>query len=340
MTMTERKLVSIRKITDIKPIEGADKIQHYQIDGGWWVVSGINNFKIGDFCLYHEIDSFLPVDRPYYSWLEPKAIEWNGRRGARIKTIRLKGALSQGLALPIKDFTDLNIISETPLDEQLNVVKWEVIEKTQSTIKGNFPNDIPKTDQERIQNIFNKIDRSVTYEITKKMDGSSMTVFFENGKTNICSRNFLLSETDDSHFTKAIKLLGIDKTLEEYGNETYVFQGELIGPGVNGNRHKLSEYEFHVFSVYDRTRKCYLSPSLARRMTQHYRMRYVNVLDTDSPFIFNSIDDALLYAEKVQDGEGVVFKMNREINSSDMALKNFNPSFKIISNKYLLKNDL
>lgn len=354
MNMTERKLVSIRKITAIKPIEGADKIQHYQIDDGWWVVSGIENFKVGDFCVYHEIDSFLPVDRPYYSWLENKAIDWNGRRGARIKTIRLKGALSQGLALPLKDFPEIfNPIAFGEGDYMPNidgadvtalcgVVKWERIDNSvkNSNQKGNFPSDIPKTDQERIQNMFNVVDRSITYEVSKKMDGSSMTVFFEKDDVVVCSRNFIIDHTDSGVFAQATRLLGIDKIMKEKGSTQYVFQGELIGPGVNGNNHKLSAYEYHVFSVIDRERRVYLSPTLARRMCEHYGFKYVDVINTNKVFDFNSVDDCIQYAETVQDHEGVVFKMNKEIDLLDSSFKNYQSSFKIISNKYLLKNDL
>lgn len=339
--MSERKLVTIRKVDEIRPIEGADKIVHVRFDG-WWVVSGKENFKVGDHALFFEVDSFIPVDNEHFKFLEPKAIDWNGRRGARIKTIKLRGALSQGLALPLKEFTELNILSEISLEEQLNIVKWEKLDNTggQSQQKGNFPSDIPKTDQERIQNMFNKVDRSITYEVTKKMDGSSMTIFFENDDIVVCSRNFIIDHTDTGVFAQATRLLGLDKIMKERGSPQYVFQGELIGPGVNGNKHKLSAYEFHVFSVIDRQRRVYLSPVFARRMCEHYGFRYVDVINTNKVFDFASMDDILAYAEEVQDGEGVVFKMNKEIPFSEHALKNYYPSFKAISNKYLIKNDL
>ena len=62
-----RKLASIRRIAEIKPIDGADSIEAVRVDG-WWVVSKKNEYNVNDLCVYFEIDSFLPV-RPEFEFL-------------------------------------------------------------------------------------------------------------------------------------------------------------------------------------------------------------------------------------------------------------------------------
>jgi RNA ligase (TIGR02306 family) len=89
-----RKLASIKKIDDIQPIEGADKICTYRV-GGWWVVDTVNRYQIGDAVVYCEIDSWIPNEiAPFLSkGKEPRI--FNGVKGERLRTIKLKGALSQ-----------------------------------------------------------------------------------------------------------------------------------------------------------------------------------------------------------------------------------------------------
>jgi RNA ligase (TIGR02306 family) len=101
-----RKLASIRQITEILPIEGADLIVRVRVDD-WYCVALKTEFKPGDLCVYFEIDSFIPII-PQVEHLRAKAFKRMGEKeGIRIKTIRLKGQISQGLALPVHAFFDM-----------------------------------------------------------------------------------------------------------------------------------------------------------------------------------------------------------------------------------------
>lgn len=343
--MSERKLVTIRKVSSVEPIEGADKIELVKIDG-WQVVSQKGTFKPGDYALFHEVDSFLDHTKPQYAFLAKNAIKWNGREGARIKTIRLRGQLSQGLALPISEFPDIVDVlnnNEKALEEDFShyvgAVKWEKISGfLGGTARGNFPSFIPKTDEERIQNVFNKIDRNVFYQVTQKMDGSSMTVYVKDGQFGVCSRNFDLVDTEDNLFWKAAKKYDLQNLLLSHDIKDIAFQGELIGPSVNNNRHKLTELQFRVFNIFDIANQKYLSPLVANGMTDLLGLQHVPVLDI-MQFKFDTIEQALTYAEEVQSGEGVVFKMCLEKSNLQNYAKKPPHSFKIISNKYLLEHD-
>ena len=100
----ERKLVTLRRISAINPIEGADRIEKASIDG-WTVVVNKGDFFVGDFCIYFEVDSLLPIV-PVFSFLAKNGVKKleDGTEGYRLKTIKLKNVISQGLALPISSF--------------------------------------------------------------------------------------------------------------------------------------------------------------------------------------------------------------------------------------------
>ena len=226
-----RKLVTIRTISNILPIEGADLIALGVVDG-WSVIIKKSEFKIGDPCVFFEIDSFLPME-PRYEFLK-KTTKFNGTEGYRIKTMKMKGVLSQGLALPLSMFPELTvniqeaIDNNTDLSETLGVIKYDLeqfcgVNNTSKSEKpGKFPSFIPKTDQPRIQNLphlftTNKED---TFEETLKLDGSSMTCYKVSSsptllqkflalfgikapttKFGVCSRNVDLKRTANTVMT-------------------------------------------------------------------------------------------------------------------------------------------
>jgi len=167
-----RKLVTLRKIDALDPIPNADAIEVATVEG-WKVVVKKGEFKVGDLCVYFEIDSFLPDGNPAWQFLVDKqGREFEGKRGHRLKTIKLRGQLSQGFVIPLasapavhdafKDMqfmlgTDAAITEIRQLDFSavLGVVKWDppLPAALAGLAKGLFPSFIRKTDQERCQNL-------------------------------------------------------------------------------------------------------------------------------------------------------------------------------------------
>lgn len=192
-----RKLATIRNVDNIVPIPGADAIETAVI-GGWSVVVKKGEFRIGQQGVYFEIDSWLPASNPAFEFLRPKFKVWNNIEGFRLKTIKLRGQISQGLLLPLSSFPELQsettqYKNDTDVTDILKIEKWERIEEHSSNAGGPgipgkkirtraFPSFIPKTDEERVQNCsaalnaFTRDDR--TFEVTVKLDGSSTTVYF------------------------------------------------------------------------------------------------------------------------------------------------------------------
>ena len=98
---TKRKLACVKRIDDLLAIEGADKIE-VAVVGGWKVVVKKGDFKKGELAVYLEIDSWVPTEvAPFLtkSGHEPK--DYNGVKGERLKSKKLRGIVSQGLLLPL-----------------------------------------------------------------------------------------------------------------------------------------------------------------------------------------------------------------------------------------------
>ena len=347
-----RKLASIAEITYIKPIEGADAIECAIVNGGWPVVVKKGEYQVNDLAIYLEIDSWVPHElAPFLSkGQEPR--EYNGVKGERLKTVKLRGQVSQGLLLPqtILDEKGLWPLTGNPvghdLTNQLNIQKWEppIPSQLQGTMRGNFPHFIPKTDQERCQNLRKDIfetHKDDVYEVTIKLDGSSMTVYVKDGEVGVCSRNIDLVETEDNTFWKSARQQNIVDTLLELSaenGEEYAIQGELIGEGIQGNPEKLTGHKFFLFDIYSITAGRYLEVDERYSIIDKLNMNGASIehvpvigIMYSVAKVFSTIDELLEFAEGPSlnpqtKREGLVFKSW----GSDF-------SFKAISNSYLLK---
>ena len=279
-----RRLVSVRVVDSIEPIDGADAIETAMV-GGWSVVVKKGEFSPGDRGVFFEIDSFLPMDDDRFSFLHKSAIKWNNTTGIRIKSIRLRGQLSQGLIMPLTQFPEiaerLNAATSEEIDtldftELVKVVKWEPILPASmgGVARGSFPSFLAKSDQDRYQGLkktFNKIiefnstaDEPITFEKTIKLDGSSLTVYNSplHQRTGVCSRNIDLVETETNIFWKIARQYKLLETLElllaatapsDTSSDTragFAIQGELFGLGVNGNHEGIDRVEFRIFDIY------------------------------------------------------------------------------------------
>jgi len=333
-----RKLATIRKIDNIEPIAGADAIECAVI-GGWKVVVKKNEYAVGDLAVYLEIDSWVPTElAPFLSkGKEPR--EFEGIKGERLRTVKLRGQLSQGLLLPLEP-TCANIESllfeGLDVSEPLGIIKWERPMNAQlaGMAKGNFPSLIPKTDQERVQNLTNEINAAMEadleFEVTEKLEGSSMTCYLINGEFGVCSRNLDLKETEGNSFWETARRQGIEEKMRAIDeHQEFAVQGELIGPGIQGNIYKLSKTELYVFDVYDIKGGCYLNPKDREAVVARMGLKHVPIIWHNwklAPVdVIIAQADGSSFLNKNQTCEGIVFK---QVDGG--------MTFKAISNKYLM----
>lgn len=350
-----RRLASIKRIEEIKAIEGADLICAYRVDG-WWVVDQKNKYNVGDLVCYCQIDSWIPNSiAPFLSkGQEPR--EFEGVKGERLRTIRLKGQISQGLLLPIttlKSFiTDYqqyhDLIEDDDVTDILGILKYEGPMNAQlaGLAKGNFPSFIPKTDETRIQSLGKNLvkwnEQQLEVEISEKLDGSSMTVFFRNnaqdetGNTisefGVCSRNLQLKETEGNSFWRAARKYNLEEKLTEL-NLNIAIQSELCGSGIQGNKYKLTDIDFYVFTVYNIDTGEYLTSYERIDLCKQLGLKHVPILGT--MVLGDETVDSLL--DKAE-GKSV---LNPKTEREGLVFKCIDyPSihWKAISNRFLLKN--
>lgn len=343
-----RKLATIRVANALFPITGADAIEAVRVDG-WVCVSKKGEFKAGDKGIYFEIDSFLSGEDERFNFLAKQFITYNGTLGARLRTIRLRGQLSQGLFLPLDKFPEVaDMEVGTDVTEILGVTKWEPPMPAQlaGEVIGVFPHYCHRSDQERCQNLIQEIEtdnQSKEFEVTVKLDGSSMTVYRFDRATNkegetfldhgVCSRNYNLRESEKNSLWRVARKNRMLEALDFLGRNL-AFQGEIIGEGIQGNNEALVGQDFYLFDIFDIDNQKYLAPN--------ERQEIVKVLNKEGfpikhvPIVGNivlnhTVDEILAMADgqslNNSNREGLVFKrLDGQF------------SFKAISNWYLEKH--
>lgn len=347
-----RELATIRKIDSIRPIVGADAIEAAVL-GGWVVVVKKGEYQPGDLAIYCEIDSWVPHTlAPFLSkGNEPR--EFNGVKGERLRSVKLRGQISQGLLLPVTTgiggFTFIKdsagetlIVNEGDnVTDALGIQKWEapISPQLAGEVQGAFPGYIPKTDEERIQNLTCEFigwkAQNLTWEVSEKLEGSSMTVYVRDEDQGVCSRNLDLKRNpNNTLWAVAIRDQLIEKIRSTGRN--LALQGELIGPGIQDNIYKLKAHEFRVYKIYDIDAGEFLQPAERREMCKTLGIDHVPVFATAHVFTDADTQESVIAAADAKSvmgdingplREGIVYKCNE--------LKGV--SFKAISNAYLIK---
>jgi RNA ligase (TIGR02306 family) len=345
-----RKLATIRRIDQLLPIEGANAIE-CAVVGGWKSVVKKGEFNVTDLVIYCEVDSWIPHEiAPFLTKPDRFPKEYNGILGERLKTVKLRGQISQGLILPLdcvdgKYYIDYGYEVEEGDDvsEYLGITKWErpLPAQLAGMARGNFPTEVPKTDEERIQNIKNKelFVWSVKYvtsgfEETEKLEGSSCTFYLDlDDIFHVCSRNIDIKQSEDNTFWKVAIKNDVESKMRAWCLQGYAIQGEVIGEGIQGNYYGITGHEFYVFKIYDVKNGCFKTPAERKGIAGNLKLKHVPVIN-ENVAIHCNIAKILSDAEgkslinPCKEREGVVYKSNVD-----------DVSFKAISNRFLLKND-
>jgi RNA ligase (TIGR02306 family) len=347
MKTIERKLASVRVISNIQPIPNADKIELVTVDGWNVVVAKDVGHKVGDLVIYCEIDSFLPI-REEFEFLRKSSYKKMGDvEGFRLRTVKLRGQVSQGLILPMSVLnppnTNFYVIPFKGLDvtEMLDIVKYEppIPAELAGKVKGAFPSFIPKTEEFRIQNLTKeyeewKYQSKHKFYVTEKLDGSSATFYVKDGEFGVCSRNLELLETEGNTFWKVARELDLENKMKSLGKNISL-QGELIGEGIQGNPYKLKGQTIRFFTGYDIDKRERIGFIHFTVMIMDMGLKYVPVVNPEFGFLLpDTIEEMLQYAE----GKSV---LNPDTEREGVVVRSLDGSisFKAISNKFLLNHE-
>ena len=349
----ERKLASIQRVLDVVPIQNADAIELVKING-WQCVVKKNEFRPGDLGVYLEIDAIPPDTEPFqFLWTpKPKTDEAGNLIAAqdeelvrpekfRIRTLRLRGTLSQGLFLPLATFPDLVGLSDGEnVTDLLGVEKYEPPAPTgMGDFRGPFPGFVPKTDEIRVQSVPDVLEdlRGLPYIITLKYDGTSATFAIDprTSEFHACGRNQSITNGPNVYWNMARKY-EIEAALR--ANPNLVIQGEIVGPGLQKNRLGLKEVSLFAFNVYDIARAAYLSHDEARTFLAGANIPAVETVERGASFAHTQESLLILaegkYAGTSNEREGIVIRPQTELRSDILGGR---LSFKAISNRFLLK---
>lgn len=377
-----RNLASIQKVLSVESIAGADKIELVHVLG-WQCVVKKGAFKPGDIGCYIEIDSIVP-DKPCFEFMKDRKF--------RVRTIKLRGALSQGLFMPL---SDLGIsISEklkegADLTDIIGITKWEPPEDTGTVYQNKKPKSlwwkivytipflkmfrkkcgngasfpthlVPKTDETRLQAfspdfLINYADLPIA--VSQKMDGSSTTFILNKGKFSVASRNVWMIEKNDTNFWKVAIETNIAGAMKKlFGKRNICIQGEMCGPGIQGNKYKFDRLHYFMFGAFDSDKRTYFTP---QELIDTFNALCLNgatieivpqlILPSEHKSIHDigvKIDDWLRFVETKSNfnpdtwNEGIVIRSldNKPYGVRGMEGGRF--SFKVINNQFLLQYGL
>jgi len=347
-----RKLVTIQKVHSIRPIDGADAIEAVSVQG-WHLVAKKGEFKNGDLCVFFEIDSVLP-DLKTKKELAGEEVtdndlvfEFMRPRKFKVKTIKLKGQISQGLAIPPSTFPQLNgmrLVEDMELTERLGVHKYDP--EAESLINGTgtkFKEGIRKTDETRVQSMkksLRKVEGLNGY-VAEKMEGSSTTFYLVDDVFGVCSRNVDVdanSEKLDDRWKLALEYK-VEQLMRDYdaknGIGNFAIQAEMIGPGIQGNIYGLDKKEFRIFTFFKEREQRYSTYDELIHLIKETGLPLVPIIDDN--FTITSDVDALVELSignsKIanRSREGIIIRTKEYTESGEIF------SCKAINPNYLLK---
>ncbi len=331
-----RVMASVEKIAEIRDIPNADMIQSYRVNG-WWVVDKKDAYKVDDLVVYASIDSWIPHDlAPFLSkGKEPR--QFNGVKGERLRTVKLRGTLSQGLLISfdkISEYINTTVClnSGDDVSELLGIQKYEppIPSQLAGDVEGKFPSTIMKTDQDRVQNIHIGDYLNDVYEVSEKLHGSSCTFYLDmDGKFHVCSRNYDLKYDENNSYWKVSLLYDVEQKMKDLGLLGYAIQGELCGIGINGNNYNLT-LDFFVFEI-QKEGVGSLTSNARLDIVNQMKLKHVPIVYHNYVLI-DSIDELLVKA----DGKSYIANCKRE-GHVYKSITNPEKSFKVVSNQWLLK---
>ena len=345
-----RKIASIQRVWEIEPIEGADRIELAHVLG-WQCVANKGQFQPMDLAVYFEIDSFLPI-RPEFEFMRASSYKKTDimGEGFRLRTMRFLGQISQGLLLPVDQFPVIPADAElgTDVTEILGVRKWEIEEKvtTGGTVIGNLPVDVPHTDETRVQAEPDLIKdfAGLEYYITTKMDGSSHSVAIDEEGFHVTGHNYEYKDDGKSAFYELVKRDGIEEKMRRYYEDNNLhlltIQGELCAPGIQQNRLKLTRPEWYVFTIRIDGKRLGLRKMQEICNVLNLQMVPVEEIGSDLPSKYPTVESLLERADgeypKGGTKEGIVIRPTEPVYNERISASQ---SMKVVSNKFLLKNE-
>lgn len=327
------KLATIQRIHSIQPHPNADTLSIAKIIE-WPVVVKKNEYKEGELVIFISIDSVVPKENPYFSFME--------RQHYRVWNAKFRKAPSQGLVCPLsilpKYMTweikslihdengklkeeDFPIKEGSDVTDELGIIKYEkpLDVSMCGDAKGGFPTHlIPITDEDNLLNnpdTLNEFMGEKCY-LTVKADGSSLTVIYHDNEVHVCSRR--LEQKEGTGFWKIAEKYDLPNKLKAQMALNIAIQAEACGGKIQGNPLGLSEPCMFVFNVKDISTGKWYGWEEIKSICSLFKIP--SVILVCEPFIFDNtwniaklqeIANKVTYTtanKEVKKGEGIVLR--------------------------------
>src|SRR5882724_618991 len=326
------KLASIQTISEIRPIDGADRIEAATVLGYQTVIKK-GEFRPGDLCVWHEPDT-VAAEKPEYEFLR--------KQGFRLKVSRFKGQVSQGLALPVGVLPPADYTLGDDVTELTGLRKYEkpLSPNLIGVAKGAFPSWMPKTDEPNLRSFPAALDEFIGREcvITQKVDGTSGTFYLGAGEFGVCTRNLELLDDPASMFWRVAREQHMREALATLRGD-FALQGEVHGEGIQDNHLGVKGVSFAAFNLFDIGKHTYVDHKTMEEFCRATGLPMVRII-WRGEFHFTlpelvALASAQDYAPG-QPAEGIVIRPVEEARSRN--LESGRLSAKVISERYALKH--
>ena len=253
--------VDIRKMLSISKHPNADKLEIGKVKGlEFQFVVQKGSYQVGDLVVYFPVDSVMTSK--LMNLFELTFL--SGRDKNRVKTIKLRNIISQGLVLPLEKFQENDLLCDAELGsdvtEALGIIKYEPIPVM--SVGGNLlplPHGLTQYDIEGYER-YPEATAALMDQlcmISEKMEGTNVSVSVDTaGNLFVNQRNFTIEEIESKrknvYWETARNSLAIDCAMECLRNtdgQEVTLYGELIGPGIQKNLYKCNHHGILIYDI-------------------------------------------------------------------------------------------
>jgi RNA ligase (TIGR02306 family) len=207
-------------------------------------------YSTGELVVYFPLDSILL----------PELAGKLGLKSTRIKTMKLRGEISQGFCVPVADLLGVDadmVKAGDDLTEFTGVVKYEPpVINCGTANMTTLPNGLEIYDLENCERHSNVVEHLMDKEVvvTEKLEGSNITIHYDTDGLKVCSRRHTIVPIPgyEHTFCRTAREGGFDVLAQAWFNQVNKpidLRGEIIGPGIQGNIYKLTKHQIRLFDV-------------------------------------------------------------------------------------------
>ncbi len=316
-------------------------------------------FKTGDLAVYIPEGSVLPqpILEDLLFWDQDKSIGMlSGSRGDRVKPMRLRGVVSQGLLYPIADKGLSGPVEGTDLAEHLGITKYipRVPESMRGIVAGVIYG-LPHWDIENLKKFPEELQPGMYIRVTEKIHGTFCAIgamqpgthdispkSLHNGCCWVTSKGFYQKgnvfnpNTDPSTYTRICKEMGVfdvvEQKMKDYNTSVILF-GEIYGAGIQDMQYGTVKPSFRQFGELH-----LVGSRWEEEQTSYMGIPSVDVLyqgEYESLEWLKGLaeEDSSVSLTPKSVREGLVIEIFPQENNPD----SFTKRLKLISNRYLFR---